>query len=176
MSTLLITLMLFMGYFFRHKIHLGDGCACWSRYRMEALANWRLQTLVKVSKGGFIISWQAWRVASERLMHLSALILLVEALVRPRRYLRNSCTFWFKCNMESLANCRGQALMGDSKGAFRSSCQSWRVVPARSTVVSALILLAGALVLPQIHFRVDCTCRSRCKAWGSDICEFDACR
>ena len=56
--------------------------------------------------------------------------------------------------------------MGDRKGAMRSSYQSWRVAPARSTVVSSLILLAGALVRPQSHLRNEFTWRSRCKSWG----------
>ena len=176
MSTLVSTLILFAGDLVRHKTRLRNSCTCWSRCSMEALANCRFQTLMKVSKGVLRISWKSWRMASARLMHVSALILFARDLGRPRSHLRNSCNYCSRCIMESLANFRLQALVGDSKGALGRSWQYWTVVPVRLTVVSVLIIFTGALVLPQSHLRVDCTCRSICKAWGSDVCKVDACR
>ena len=52
--------------------------------------------------------------------------------------------------------------MGDSKGALRISWKACRVVSARSTLLSVLIMLAGYLVRPKSHLGGSFTCWSRC--------------
>ena len=76
------------------------------------------------------------------------MILLARALVCPQSHLRNGCTCWSRCSMEPFSKCRRQAIVGDTKGALKSS---WKVSGLLSTIsilLSALILLAGAFVSP----------------------------
>ena len=71
-----------------------------------------------------------------------------------------------------LCSCHG--LVEDSKGALKSSWQAWNMVSASSTLVSALIVLAGDLVRPWIHLSNGCTCWSRCSMESLANCWYQA--
>ena len=101
------------------------------------------------------------RGVSARSTLVSSLILLAGALVRPQSHLGNSCTCCSRCILEALADCRCQALVGNRKGTLGKSWQACRVASTRSTLVSKLIVLAGALFGPWIHLSNGCTCWSR---------------
>ena len=153
--------------------HLRNGCTCWSRRSMEALANCICQALIRNRKKALRRSWQALRGVSVRLTIVSSLILLEGALVRPQSHLMNGCTCCSRCILEALANCRRQALVRNRKGTLGKSWQACRVAFTSSTLVSKLILLAGALVSPWIHLRNGCTCWSRCStvAFSNSRCQ-----
>ena len=55
--------------------------------------------------------------------------------------------------------------LGEGRGGFRILriyWRFWRVVSARSMLVSVLIMLVGALVCPRSHYRNICTYLFRC--------------
>ena len=155
-------LILLAGDLVRPRIHFRNGYICWYRSSTESLAYCRFQGILGYRKGALRSSWQVWRVVSSRLMLGIPLNLLVGALVSIQIHFRNGCICWYRCNMVALANFRCQTRVGNKKETFRAYLQACRVVSLRSTLVSALILLAGALVRLQSHLRNDCTCWSRC--------------
>ena len=128
---------------------------------MEALSDCRCQAFEGGSKVFLRSCKQSWRVVSASLTIQGKFILLVEALVRPLSHFSNGCNCWSSSIMEALTNCRCQAIMGDSKGALKISCQAWSVMSNRLTLVSVLILLVGDLALPWSHLSNGCTCLSR---------------
>ena len=94
---------------------------------------------------------------------VSVLILLAGYFDHPQSHLRNGFTCWSRCSVEALANFRCQVLVWDKKGALRSYWRAWRVVYARLTLASKLILFVVDLVRTRSHMSSGCICWSRCR-------------
>ena len=86
---------------------------------MEALANCRCQVLVGDKNGALRSYWRAYRVVFVRSTLVSKLIMLAEALIRPRSHISNECICCSRCSMEALANCSCQAFNGLNSHCFR---------------------------------------------------------
>ena len=83
-----------------------NGCTCWFRCSVEALANCRCQVLVGDRKGSLKSYWQVCRLASVRSTLISALVLFARAWVCPLIHFRNVCTCWSRCSLEAISDYR----------------------------------------------------------------------